>query len=204
MSGHAADERGAPSSRGKIVVISGPSGSGKTTVCDALLSDPNVTLSVSATTRSPRPGERDGVHYHFLSREQFRERAERSYFAEHAEYDGELYGTPREPLEKALAEGRTVLVEIDVQGAAQLRSAYPDGIYIFLDAPGRDAAMARLERRNTETPQERSRRMQMAERERETAQGQCFDYTVINDDLDQTVAELRRLILGGLAARTGS
>ena len=204
MSGHAADARRAPSSRGKIVVISGPSGSGKTTVCDALLSDPNVTLSVSATTRSPRPGERDGVHYHFLSREQFGERAERGYFAEYAEYDGELYGTPREPLEEALAEGRTVLVEIDVQGAALLRSAYPDGMYIFLDAPGHDVAMARLEHRNTETPQERSRRMQTAERERETAQGQCFDYTVINDDLDQTVAELRRLILGGLAARTGS
>lgn len=204
MSGHEADARDAPSSRGKIVVISGPSGSGKTTVCDALLSDPSVTRSVSATTRPARPGERDGGHYHFLSREQFGARAERGYFAEYAEYDGELYGTPREPLEEALAAGRTVLVEIDVQGAAQLRGAYPDGIYIFLDAPGRDAAMARLEHRNTETPQERSRRMQTAERERDTAQRQHFDHTVINDDLDQTVVEVRRLILGGPAARTGS
>ncbi|MFH1732258.1 MAG: guanylate kinase [Planctomycetota bacterium] len=185
---------------GKLVVISGPSGSGKTTVCNRLLSDPNIMLGVSATTRAPRPREKDGENYYFISREEFLERVERGLFAEHAEYNGNLYGTPRDWLEEQLAAGRTVLLEIDLQGSAQLWEKYPNGIYIFLDAPGRETAVKRLEGRNTETPEERRRRTETADRERELAETAHFDYKVINDDLDETAEEIRNLIAGGKPA----
>lgn len=190
--------------RGQVVVISGPSGSGKTTVCERLRSDPDIVLSVSATTRRPRPGERDGVDYRFLSREEFLERVRRGEFVEHAEYNGQLYGTPREPLERALRDGKTVLVEIDVQGAAQMRRAYPDGLLIFLDAPAPAAAAQRLERRNTESSEERSRRVAVAERERAAAASGCFDHRVVNDVLDDAVEQIRGLIRAGRAVRAGS
>ncbi len=190
--------------RGRIVVISGPSGSGKTTVCGRLLADSGITRSVSATTRKPRPGERDGVNYFFVSRDEFMARAGRGWFAEYAEYGGHLYGTPRGPLETALAEGRTVLVEIDVQGAEQLRKRYPGGLFIFLDAPTRAEALKRLEGRNTETPEERLRRTEAAGRERAAAAGGVFDHIVINDDMEEAVATIRKLILcGGPAAADG-
>lgn len=185
---------------GKLVVISGPSGSGKTTVCNRLLSDPSIMLSVSATTRAPRPREKDGENYYFVSREEFLERVERGVFAEHAEYNGNLYGTPRDWLEEQLAAGRTVLLEIDLQGSTQLWEKLPNGIYIFLDAPGRETAARRLEGRNTETPEERRRRAETADRERELAKTAHFDYKVINDDLDETVEEIRNLIAGGKPA----
>jgi len=189
----------AGSQTGQVVVISGPSGSGKTTVCAALAGDPGVVRSVSATTRDPRPGEQGGVDYYFLSRDAFREQAGRGEFVEHAEYNGELYGTPQGPLEGQLADGRTVLLEIDVQGAAQLRRTYPDGVYIFLDAPDRAEAMARLEHRATETPEERRRRLEAAERELE--QKGLFDHVVVNADLAETVARVRQLIHNGRAPR---
>lgn len=185
---------------GKLVVISGPSGSGKTTVCNRLLSDPSIMLSVSATTRAPRPREKDGENYYFVSREEFRKRVERGLFAEHAEYNGNLYGTPRDWLEEQLAAGRTVLLEIDLQGSTQLWEKFPNGIYIFLDAPGRETAVKRLEGRNTETPEERRRRTETADRERELAKTAHFDYKVINDDLDETVEEIQHLIAGGKPA----
>ncbi len=194
----------ASSARGQVVVISGPSGSGKTTVCERLRSDPNIVLSVSATTRRPRPGERDGVDYHFVSRGEFLERVRRSEFVEHAEYNGQLYGTPREPLERALREGKTVLVEIDVQGAAQMRRAYPDGLFIFLDAPAPAAAAQRLERRNTESDEERRRRVAAADRERAAAASGGFDHRVVNDVLDDAVEEIRRLIQARRAVRAGA
>ncbi len=183
---------------GRMVVISGPSGSGKTTVCGRLLEDPNVVMSVSTTTRPPRPRERDGVDYYFVSREQFQSQVERGEFAEHAAYNGNLYGTPKARLEAELAQGKTVLVEVDVQGAAQLRRSYPNACYIFLDAPDRDAARLRLERRNTETADERRQRLEAAEREREAAD-EHFDHRVINDDLDDAVNTIRTLMSGAAA-----
>jgi len=188
-------EPGTSDQPGRIIVISGPSGSGKTTVCNRLLEDPNVRLSVSATTRTPRPGERDGVNYHFLTRTEFARRVQQGVFAEHAEYNGNLYGTPRAELDAARTDGQAVLVEIDVQGAAQLRRRYPHAIYIFLDAPA-DAVAERLERRNTETPDERRHRLDAAQRERAAGQ-ELFDVTVINDDLDQAVQQIRSLIRDG-------
>jgi guanylate kinase len=186
--------------QGRIVVISGPSGSGKTTVCDRLLAEPGFVLSVSATTRKPRPGERDGVTYHFMDRDEFVARAGRGEFAEHAEYNGHLYGTPREPLERAVAQDKTVLVEIDVQGAAQMRRQYPDAIYIFLDAPN-DEAAARLELRNTETVGERQRRVDAARRERAQAK-RYFDFRVVNDKLDEAVETVKKIIVGEQVAGT--
>lgn len=189
---------------GLVVVISGPSGSGKTTVCNGLLDGSDFARSVSVTTRSPRPGEKDGVNYHFVSRDEFQRRVRAGEFAEHAEYNGHLYGTPREALERALAAGRTVLVEIDVQGARQLHRRYHDGLYIFLDAPDRRVAEARLEHRNTESPEERLRRIEAAERERSAAAREPFDHQVINDDLEDTVSRIRELIRGRLAAQTNA
>jgi len=197
-------DHGTETKAGKLVVISGPSGSGKTTVCGKLLADPNIVLSTSATTRPPRPGEKDGENYYFISREEFLNRVDQGLFAEHAEYNGNLYGTPRGRLEQELAAGRTVLLEIDLQGSKQLWPRYPEGIYIFLDAPGRDTAIKRLEQRNTETAAERRRRTETADRERELAKAAHFDYTVINDDLDRAVEEVRNLIAGGKPAGTTS
>jgi guanylate kinase len=192
------EPRSANRDRGRLVVISGPSGSGKTTVCNRLLEDPGVTLSISATTRPPRRDEREGEQYQFLSRDEFDRRVRQGYFAEHAEYNGHLYGTPREEIERGLTAGKTVLLEIDVQGAAQLREPYPDATYIFLDAPNGSAA-ARLESRNTETAEERRERLRAAVREREAGAKQ-FDHIVINDDLDETVDRIRALIRGGATA----
>jgi len=200
MNAAATAEHGTHARTGRVVVICGPSGSGKTTVCQRLLADPEITRSVSATTRPARPDEKDGIHYHFIARPEFVDRLRRGCFAEHAEYSGHLYGTPREPLEAALAHGRTILLEIDVQGAEQLRRVYPDGLYIFLDAPDRAEVQARLEKRNTETPDERRRRLDTAERERAAVDRVRFDYRVINDDLDRTVARIRELIRGSRAA----
>jgi guanylate kinase len=182
---------------GRIVVISGPSGSGKTTVCRRLLELPDVTMSVSATTRPPRPGEIDGEDYWFLSRDEFQERVARAEFVEHAEYNGNLYGTPRRPLEQATAEGRVVLVEIDVQGARQMRRHCPEALFIFLDAPD-GAAAERLQKRATESAADLQGRVAIGERERQAAE--LFDHRVVNDDLGETVARIHELIRGGAPA----
>lgn len=180
--------------KGKVVVISGPSGSGKTTICKRLADGKDIIFSVSATTRSPRPGECEGADYHFLSRENFERKIERGEFVEHAEYNGQLYGTPRENIDSALRTHKTLLVEIDVQGASQLRQSCPDATFIFIDTPTEGEARARLERRNTESAADLSRRLETAAREREEAKRIGFDFTVINDDLDKTVSEIRRII----------
>jgi guanylate kinase len=195
-------ERDTNTPAGKLIVISGPSGSGKTTVCRELLTDPAIQLSVSATTRKPRPGEQDGENYFFVSREEFCGRVERGLFAEHAEYNGNLYGTPRDWLESELAAGHIVLLEIDLQGSKQLWEQFPKGTYIFLDAPRREDAAERLARRNTESAEERQRRTETADRERELAKTAHFDYTVINDDLGRAVEEIRNLIAGRRPAGT--
>lgn len=186
---------------GMIVVISGPSGSGKTTVCKRLCERPGgPALSVSATTRPPRPGEQDGVDYFFLSRDEFQERASRGEFIEYAEYNGNLYGTPRGPLERALARGQVILVEIDVQGAAQMRQVFPRGLYIFLDAPDHSVVEQRLSQRNTESPEDRQRRLLAAERERGQSQGQ-FNCCIINDDLDRTTNHIQGMITTWITQR---
>ena len=122
-------------SRGKLVVISGPSGAGKTSVCRALKQHPDVEFSVSATTRVQRDGERDGIDYHFLSRDDFQRRLGENQFLEWATYNGNLYGTPRWPMDQALARGKTFLVEIEVKGTRQLRERGIEGLYVFIAPP---------------------------------------------------------------------
>jgi guanylate kinase len=177
--------------RGRMLLISGPSGSGKSTLCKRLLEDPRVVFSVSATTRAPRPGERNGVEYHFLSKEEFRHKISEGAFLEHAEVYGNMYGTLRAPMEAALAAGNVYLVEIDVQGALQLKALDVPGIYVFIAPPSLELLRKRLAGRGTESPEVLERRLQKAEDEyRERVK---YDHVVVNDDVDRAVLEIRRL-----------
>lgn len=177
---------------GRMVVVSGPSGSGKSTICKRLLEDPRVVFSVSATTRPKRAGEVDGRDYHFLTREDFKRRVERGEFLEHAEVYGNMYGTLREPLERVLREGKVYLLEIDVQGAGQLRALGEPGTYVFIAPPDFEELRRRLASRGTETPEMLERRLHKAEDEwRERVK---YDHVVVNDDLDRAVGEIRRFI----------
>jgi guanylate kinase len=187
------------SSTGKMVVISGPSGSGKSTLCKRLLEDPRVTFSVSATTRKPRPGEVDGRDYFFLTPEEFKARVARGEFIEHAEVFGNMYGTLRGPMQQALAEGKVYLLEIDVQGANQLRALGEPGVYIFVAPPDFDELRKRLHKRNTEAPEVLERRLHKAEDEyRERTK---YHHIVINDDLERALEEIRALVCPGDAPR---
>ena len=177
---------------GRMVVISGPSGSGKSTICKRLLQDPRVVFSVSATTRAKRPGEVDGRDYHFLTKEEFKRRVERGEFLEHAEVYGNMYGTLRAPMERVLAEGKIYLLEIDVQGANQLRALGEPGTYVFIAPPDFEELRRRLSSRGTETPEMLERRLHKAEDEwRERMK---YDHVVVNDDLERAVGEIRKLI----------
>ena len=174
-----------------MVLISGPSGCGKSTIIQRFLSCPEVEFSVSATTRPIREGEVDGADYHFLSQEEFRSRVEAGAFIEWAEVYGNLYGTLRAPMESAIASGRVFLVEIDVQGALQLRALGEDGLFVFIAPPSFEELQKRLVGRGTEAPEVVERRLKKAEDEyRERVK---YDHVVVNDDLDRAVAEVRSL-----------
>ncbi len=177
--------------RGQMLLISGPSGCGKSTICNRLREDPRVEFSISATTRPPRDGEVDGVHYRFLSKPAFRAKVEAGEFIEYAEVYGNLYGTLRRPMEEALAAGHVYLIEIDVQGALQLRALEVPGIYVFVAPPSFEELRERLEGRGSETPETLERRLRKAEDEyRERGK---YDHVVVNDDLERAVREVRRL-----------
>ena len=190
----AADDRASAETGRRILVISGPSGSGKSTICRALARDADVWLSVSATSRPPRPGEIDGRDYLFLTREAFEAGTAAGRFVEQAEVFGHLYGTPRAPLEAALAAGRWALLDIDVQGAMQVRRAYPDAVLIFIEPPSGEVLEARLRGRKTDAPDVIGRRL--AEAERELAQRGRYDHVVVNDRLDDAVARIRDILEG--------
>jgi len=177
---------------GKMVVISGPSGAGKSTICKRLLEDPRVQFSISATTRPIRPGEVDGRDYYFLTPDQFRERVERGEFIEHANVHGNMYGTLREPIREALDAGRVYLLEIDVQGALQLKAQGIPGQYVFIAPPDFEELRRRLTGRKTETPEVLERRLKKAEDEwRDRVH---YDHIVVNDELERAVAEVRELV----------
>ena len=174
-----------------MVLISGPSGCGKSTIIQRLVSDERVEFSVSATTRPMRSGEVAGVDYHFLSTEEFRTKVEEGAFIEYAEVYGNLYGTLRAPMEAAIEAGRVFLVEIDVQGALQLRALEEPGVYVFIAPPSFDELKRRLEGRGTESPEVLERRLKKAEDEyRERVK---YDHVVINDDLDRAVEQVKAL-----------
>lgn len=178
-------------SPGRMVLISGPSGCGKSSIIQRLISDDRVEFSVSATTRPIREGEVDGVDYHFLSTEAFRSKVEEGAFIEWAEVYGNLYGTLREPMQAAIRAGHVFFVEIDVQGALQLRALGEPGVYVFIAPPSFEELERRLADRGTEAPEVLERRLKKAEDEyRERVK---YDHVVINDQLDRAVAEVRAL-----------
>jgi guanylate kinase len=178
----------------KLAVIAGPTAVGKGTVVRRLLElDPAVKLSVSATTRPPRPGEVDGIHYFFWTNEQFDQAIATNQLLEYAVVHGEnRYGTPRAPIERALAQGSKVILEIDIQGAAQVKAAMPDSISIFISPPSWDELVRRLNGRGTETPEQQAKRLETAVAE--LAAADSFDFKVINDDVDKCASEVLDLM----------
>ncbi len=180
--------------RGVCLVVSAPSGAGKSTITRALLaSEPALSLSVSATTRAPRPGERDGEHYHFRSPEAFAAMAAAGALLEWAEVFGRSYGTPRAPVEQALGAGRDVAFDIDWQGHRQLRAALPgDVVSVFILPPSLGALRDRLRGRAGDTAAEIERRM--AASQAEIAHWPEFDHVVVNERLDQAVSAVRSVL----------
>jgi guanylate kinase len=181
----------------RVFVITGPSGVGKGTLIRGLMERlPQLELSVSATTRAPRPGERDGVDYHFLSPDEFAERVQRGDFVEHADYAGRRYGTLRSELEGRVGVGVPVVLEIEVQGARQVRAAMPEALQVFIAPPSLQALRTRLVGRGTDDPAEVERRLQVAERELD-AQPE-FAHVVVNDRLDDALDRLAAIVSGEL------
>lgn len=182
--------------RGRLIVISGPSGAGKTSICNALLKEiPDTVWSVSATTRSRRAGEKSGQCYEFVTRKEFAAREAAGEFLESADYIGQRYGTPREPVDRALADGKNVVMEIDVQGGIQVARKAPDSLRIFIMPPDMESLRARLEGRNTEAEDQLSKRLARADGEIATARDSgCYEYFVVNDLLEQTIRKVKDII----------
>jgi guanylate kinase len=181
--------------RGRLYVISAPSGAGKTSLVKALLaSEPRLRLSISHTTRTRRPTELEGREYHFVSKREFDELVKRGEFLEHARVFDNHYGTSRAFVESQLRDGRDVLLEIDWQGAQQVRGAMPDCVSIFVLPPARQALAERLARRATDTAEVIRRRLKDAASD--MSHYHEFDYVVVNDNFDLAVADLKRIIEG--------
>ncbi|HVF52699.1 MAG TPA: guanylate kinase [Actinomycetota bacterium] len=179
--------------RGRLFVFSGPSGAGKGTLVRALLERrSDVELSVSATTRPARPGERDGIDYHFLPVQRFLELRDQGGFLESAEVYGNYYGTPRGPVEAALNMGRDVICEIDIQGAMAIKRAVPEAVLVFIEPPSLDELFLRLRGRGTEDPETLSTRLKAAYDE--VKRKGSYDHIVVNDDIETAVGELVRIL----------
>lgn len=181
--------------RGRLVVISGPSGVGKGTVVGRLLDElPDAQVSTSVTTRRPRDGERDGVDYRFVTDDEFDRLIRDGALLEWAPYAGNRYGTPRAPVDEALEAGRDVLLEIEVEGALQVRDRRPDAVLVFLAPPSEEELERRLAGRGTEDADERRLRLATARAELEAAE--MFDHRIVNDDLEDCVGEIVAILAG--------
>lgn len=175
--------------RGRTFIVSGPSGVGKSTVLKALLDRrENVYFSVSATTREIRPGEENGVHYHFLEVDTFRQWIAREEFLEYAEYVGNFYGTPKRYVDEAMDRGQDVILDIEIQGAIQVKSKRPETVSIFIAPPSWEELERRLTERGTDSPDKVQKRLLRAKVEFQTAH--TYDYFVINDNVENAVREL--------------
>jgi guanylate kinase len=179
--------------RGHLFILSGPSGAGKTTLSDAARRAlPDLEMSVSCTTRAPRGGETDGVEYHFVSPARFEQMIEGGELAEWAEVHGQRYGTPRAPLDRAIAEGRDVLLDIDVQGAARLRTIYPDSVAVFVLPPDLVTLKARLQSRGTDSAAVVERRLDNACRE--IARAVEYDHVIVNRSREAAISEFEGIV----------
>ncbi len=178
---------------GILITFSGPSGSGKDTVLNKLIKKrEDVKISISMTTRQKRDGEIDGTHYYFVDKDYFEKKIESGSVLEHAEYNGNLYGTPKEPVDEMLKAGKAVILEIEVQGAEKIRKLYPDVISIFLMPPSMRVLEERLRGRNTEDEETINHRLVIAREEIRRASE--YDYIVINDTLENAVAQIETII----------
>ena len=179
--------------KGNLFVISGPSGAGKGTLRENALNDiKNLVYSISCTTRKPREGEVDGVQYRFITHEKFKEDIEKNLFLEYAHVHADFYGTLKEDVIKELNAGNDVLLEIDVQGAIQVREKMPEAVLIFVAPPSVEELEKRLRKRNTETEENLKLRLNNALKELELKDK--YDYVIINDDLEKASKELRKII----------
>ncbi len=178
---------------GMLIVLSGPSGSGKGTIIKSLLSmREDTVLSISMTTRAPRPGEQDGVHYFFRTREEFEDTIRKDGFLEYAEYNGEYYGTPEAPIRRWLNEGKNVILEIEVQGAEKGMNHRSDLVSIFITIPSFEELERRLRDRATETEEKIRRRMATAQME--LSRAFRYQYVVLNDEVEKAVARINTII----------
>jgi guanylate kinase len=177
----------------RLLVISGPSGSGKSSIVRELIERLGIEFSVSATTRLPRPGERHGVHYNFISRRDFESMIENDELLEWAIYNNRYYGTPAAPVEETLADQRDILLEIEIQGARQVRERKPDAIMYFIAPPNLEELARRLRRRGDTSDEDIEDRLEIAQLEMAEAP-ELFDHIVVNDNLEQAISDLEALI----------
>ena len=185
-------DRVAAAQRGKLIVLSGPGGVGKSTVAKALRQTGEFWVSISATTRVARHNEVDGVDYFFYTNEEFDNAIKSALFLEWAEFAGNRYGTPRKPVEDALRDGKSVLLEIEIEGAKQVKESAPEAILIFLQPPSWEELVSRLEGRGTDSPERRAARLALAQEE--LAQAGIFDHSLVNERVEEVVASLIGLI----------
>lgn len=179
-------------SKGTLFIVSGPSGCGKGTVLAEILKQDNVYYSVSATTRAPRPGEVNGVNYHFLSKDEFEKLIENGGMLEYANYCGNYYGTPKKPVEDMLAEGKNVILEIEVQGALKVMEKCPEAVSVFILPPSLKELRRRLHKRGTETEEVIEKRI--GEAADEIRKAVNYDYVMINGELEIAVSDLLSII----------
>jgi guanylate kinase len=180
-------------SKGRLFVITGPSGVGKGTLIEGLLREvPDLELSVSATTRRPRGSERDGVHYHFMDEQEFERRVRAGEFIEHAAYSSHHYGTLASEVEPRLARGAGVVLEIELQGARQIRETVPDAVQVFIAPPSPEDLRRRLESRGTDSDEQIASRLAVAAEELEAREE--FGHVIVNDDVERATRELVELV----------
>ncbi|WP_032121794.1 guanylate kinase [Clostridium amazonitimonense] len=181
------------SKKGILIVISGPSGAGKGTICKALLERNEYYLSISATTRSPRKGEEDGINYYFLDRNEFKTKIEEDDFLEYAEVYGNLYGTPRSKVQDMLDSGKDVILEIDIQGALRVKDKVDDGVFIFILPPSMEELKQRIIKRGSETPESLMTRFKSAYQEINYVSK--YNYAVVNDTVDKAVRKIESILI---------
>ena len=178
---------------GKLFIISGPSGAGKGTICQRLIADTKVELSVSMTTRNPRPGEVEGINYYFTSKEEFQREIAAGGFLEHAQVYGNYYGTPKAKVIEKLSQGIDVVLEIDIQGALNVKEAYPNGIFIFILPPSMHELRKRITGRGSET--EEAINLRLSQTLKEISYIDKYDYCVVNGELEEAVDRVKSIVI---------